>query len=233
MAAGFCHAVLNTDNMSITGESFDYGPYAFIPKLDPNFTAAYFDYYGRYSYSNQPGICKLNLELLQKPLSAVISTDDMEKGLSSFEDYYHAQYRALMLKKLGFNNLELDVPEYEELLKATLKFLNNYPVSYHDFFSDLATTFSNKWRDDASLILSGSEIAQSLGASELFLHWSGLYHKILTRMAPDEFEKVGQTLIEANPKTVIVRPIIESVWEPIAQEDNWEPFYNLIKEIRA
>jgi len=44
MAAGFCHGVLNTDNMSITGESFDYGPYAFIPTYDRQFTAAYFDY---------------------------------------------------------------------------------------------------------------------------------------------------------------------------------------------
>lgn len=234
MAAGFCHAVLNTDNMSITGESFDYGPYAFIPKFDPHFTAAYFDYYGRYSYSNQPAICKLNLELLQKPLSAVIPTVDMETGLSSFENYYHAQYRALMLKKLGFSNSELSkTTEYDELLKATLRFLINYPVSYHHFFSDLATTFSSKWRDDASLILSGSEIAQSLGASELFLQWSGLYHQILTNLAPDQIEKVGQTLIEANPKTVILRPVIESVWESIAQDNNWEPFYDLIKEIQS
>ncbi|MGC1199702.1 MAG: YdiU family protein, partial [Geitlerinemataceae cyanobacterium] len=57
MAAGFCHAVLNTDNMSITGESFDYGPYAFVPTYNPKFTAAYFDYYGRYCYGNQPLIC--------------------------------------------------------------------------------------------------------------------------------------------------------------------------------
>jgi uncharacterized protein YdiU (UPF0061 family) len=56
MAAGFCHAVLNTDNMSITGESFDYGPFAFIPTYNLKFTAAYFDYYGRYSYGNQPAI---------------------------------------------------------------------------------------------------------------------------------------------------------------------------------
>jgi serine/tyrosine/threonine adenylyltransferase len=232
MAAGFCHAVLNTDNMSITGESFDYGPYAFIPKFDPNFTAAYFDYYGRYSYSNQPGICKLNLELLQKPLSAVIPLADMEQALSSFENHYHSEYRTFMLKKLGFSDLEPETPEYEELLKTTLKFLNTYPISYHDFFSDLATTFSNKWRDDASLILSGSEIAQSLGASELFQHWSGLYHKILTNMAPDQIEQVGQTLTQVNPKTVILRPVIESVWEPIAQDNNWQPFYNLVKEIQ-
>ena len=61
MSVGFCHAVLNTDNMSIAGESFDYGPYAFIPQYDPQFTAAYFDYFGRYCYSNQPTCLRLEL----------------------------------------------------------------------------------------------------------------------------------------------------------------------------
>jgi uncharacterized protein YdiU (UPF0061 family) len=75
MAAGFCHAVLNTDNMSITGESFDYGPYAFIPSYDPNFTAAYFDYYGRYRYSNQPAVCYWNLQMLQYPLGMFMDKD--------------------------------------------------------------------------------------------------------------------------------------------------------------
>ena len=68
MSVGFCHGVLNTDNMSITGESFDYGPYAFMDRYDPRFTAAYFDYAGRYSYGNQPIICQMNLKALQKPL---------------------------------------------------------------------------------------------------------------------------------------------------------------------
>jgi uncharacterized protein YdiU (UPF0061 family) len=68
MAVGFCHGVLDTDNMSITGESFDYGPYAFIDRYDPRFTAAYFDHGGRYSYGNQPAICQLNLKALPKTL---------------------------------------------------------------------------------------------------------------------------------------------------------------------
>jgi serine/tyrosine/threonine adenylyltransferase len=230
MASGFCHAVLNTDNMSITGESFDYGPYAFIPSFDPQFTAAYFDHSGRYSYGNQPGICKLNLEMLQRPLVAVISTTDMQTGLSKFEEYYGAEYRRLMLRKLGFEQLE---SPGDELLAATVQFLKNYPISYHHFFADIATTFSSKWRDDAKSILSDSEIGQSLGASELFLNWAGLYHRILTNLSPDELDKLRQTLIQYNPKTVLLRPVIESIWEPIAQSDNWQPFYDLLKEIQS
>ena len=54
MAAGFVHGVLNTDNFNLTGESFDYGPWRFLPHLDPQFTAAYFDHQGRYAYGRQP-----------------------------------------------------------------------------------------------------------------------------------------------------------------------------------
>ena len=109
MAAGFCHGVLNTDNMSITGESFDYGPYAFIPSYNPQFTAAYFDYYRRYSYGNQPEICALNLEMLQQPLAAVIPSEEMAAALAKFGAYYYHNYQQLMLKKLGFAQLPADL----------------------------------------------------------------------------------------------------------------------------
>lgn len=99
MSAGFCHGVLNTDNMSITGESFDYGPYAFINTYDPTFTAAYFDYGGRYCYGNQPLICRWNLELLQKPLGLLISLEDLQQELAKFERVYQGYYQELMLKK--------------------------------------------------------------------------------------------------------------------------------------
>ena len=54
MVAGFVHGVLNTDNMNISGESFDYGPWRFLPKWDPAFTAAYFDHQGLYAFGRQP-----------------------------------------------------------------------------------------------------------------------------------------------------------------------------------
>ena len=64
MAAGFVHGVLNTDNMNITGESFDYGPYRFLPRNDPNFIAAYFDQAGLYAFGRQPEAVFWNLRQL-------------------------------------------------------------------------------------------------------------------------------------------------------------------------
>ncbi len=231
MAAGFCHAVLNTDNMSITGESFDYGPYAFIPTYDPYFTAAYFDYYRRYCYSYQPGICKLNLELLQEPLKAIIFQGDMEYGLANFDDCYRAEYRSLMLRKLGFE--QLLVPELDELFPLTLEFLQDSQIGYHEFFYEMARTFSIKWRDDPALVLHSSDIAPAIGSSAIFDNWCILYHKILNNFAPEQMDIIAQTLQRYNPKTALLRPVIESVWEPIAQEDNWQPFYELIKKIQS
>ncbi len=122
MAAGFCHAVLNTDNMAITGESFDYGPFAFIPTLNPGFTAAYFDHGGRYAYSNQAGICKWNLQMLQSPLKHVISSQDLDAGLSTYEARYGQAYRQLMLAKLGF---EIDFEE-AEAIAVMMNWLKHY-----------------------------------------------------------------------------------------------------------
>ncbi|MFB2737991.1 protein adenylyltransferase SelO [Umezakia ovalisporum] len=230
MAAGFCHAVLNTDNMSITGESFDYGPYAFIPTYDPYFTAAYFDYYRRYCYSHQPSICQWNLEMLQEPLKAIIDKTEMESELAKFNHYYQGKYRSLMLKKLGFEEFQL--PEANELLNLTIQFLEDSQVGYHLFFWEIARTFASKWREDPAFVLNGSNILP-ISPAKIFENWCLLYHKILNSFPPGRMDIIAQTLTHHNPQTALLRPIIESVWEPIVQEDNWQPFHDLLKKIQS
>ncbi len=229
MAAGFCHGVLNTDNMSITGESFDYGPYAFIPTYNPQFTAAYFDYSGRYSYGNQPLICRLNLEMLQQPLAAVIPTSDMSVGLDYFDEHYYLTYQQLMLNKLGCT--QWDLPEADELLKLTIKILQDTQVGYHDFFAKVTNLFSTSWQKDVNSILNESEILPGVGQSVLFENWRSLYHRILSRSPVPEMEQMAQQMAQLNPKTVLLRPQIEAIWESIVQEDDWQPFYDLLKRI--
>lgn len=231
MAAGFCHAVLNTDNMSITGESFDYGPYAFIPTYDLYFTAAYFDYYRRYCYGQQPSICHLNLEMLQEPLKAIIDIRDLQHGLGKFAEYYHQEYRNLMLKKLGFEDGSL--AEGDDLLDLTVTFLKDSQINYHQFFADMARTFSIKWRDEPGLVMNGSDIVPSVGSSNIFDNWCLLYHKILNNFDPEEMQTISQTLNKYNPQANLLRPVIESIWKPITEEDNWQPFYDLVKQFQS
>ena len=81
MAAGFVHGVLNSDNMVVTGESFDYGPWRFLPYSDPSFTAAYFDETKLYAFGRQPSAVLWNLSqfancltLLAEPAAPPLSS---------------------------------------------------------------------------------------------------------------------------------------------------------------
>ena len=85
LAAGFVHGVLNSDNLNLTGESFDYGPWRFLPKHDPGFVAAYFDQTGLYAYGRQPAAVRWNLERLVEALSLVESRKVREPALLGFE----------------------------------------------------------------------------------------------------------------------------------------------------
>ena len=231
MAAGFCHGVLNTDNMSITGESFDYGPYAFIPTYNSLFTAAYFDYGGLYSYGNQPYICRLNLEMLQLPLAVVIPASELATGLASFERYYQYYYQQKMLKKLGFEQFQL--PEMEQLVKETITLLKDTQIGYHAFFAELAQWFNLGWREEPTIILENSSLQKDLSKkSSNFPRWQAIYQQILKQLPEEKMVTIADNLNKYNPKTALVRDVIESVWEPIAYEDNWQPFYDLLETIK-
>lgn len=231
MVAGFCHGVLNTDNMSITGESFDYGPYGFIPTYNPAFTAAYFDYSGLYCYANQPNICRWNLERLQRPLNLVMPQKDLELGLAEFDSHYEATYRQLMSEKLGF--VSLSIPNAKQLVAATVNLLRDSQVPYHRFFAELGNWFSPQWREHSHLILENAEFVQQLREqSSLWEQWQTVYQGLLQQCRDAELEQVGLRLQAKNPQTALLRPIIESVWEPISLDNEWDPFYALLEQIR-
>jgi len=225
MASGFCHGVLNTDNMSITGESFDYGPYAFMPHYSLRFTAAYFDYGGLYCYGNQPFICEGNLELLQKPLSLVMPLEELQAGLAPFQQYYREFYRQRMINRLGF--AQLPTPEAEELLQITIDLLKDNLISYPDFFMQLREQFCYQWQDQPQNILKDAEPIKHLDS------WRQKYYHHLQMFSYPELDEIKQRLKYYNPQVVMIRPEIEAIWEPITVEDNWQPFYQFLEKIQA
>lgn len=228
MAAGFCHGVLNTDNMSITGESFDYGPYGFIPTYDLNFIAAYFDYGGRYRFGNQPAICRWNLERLQVALNTVIPNKAMTEALEPYEKLYLDYYIEFMARRLGIPNLgQLDRQWTEKLVGQTLNCLAQSQWSYPDFFAQLRLNFSPSWRDSPDLILENLDL---LGAD--WQEWRSTYQQVLTQFSPEHFQTIPATLEQANPLTDLLRPRIETVWEAIAVDDNWQPFNQLVEKLQ-
>lgn len=131
---GFVHGVMNTDNMSIHGITFDYGPYAFLDKYD---TAAVFnhsDHQGRYAFNQQPGIALWNLNALAHAFSKHCKVDSIKESLSLFEPLYLSQYQHLMTKRMGLDSNKDSVV----MMQAWLDLLASEEQDYTYRFRQLA-----------------------------------------------------------------------------------------------
>lgn len=117
---GFCHGVLNTDNMSILGLTIDFGPFAFMEKYDPKFVSNHSDTEGLYSFMNQPKVCYWNLTRLAEALKAVLPSLEVNIGLDKFWSAYHAEYNVIMHRKLGLtvSNLKDDTDLFQNLFET-------------------------------------------------------------------------------------------------------------------
>jgi uncharacterized protein YdiU (UPF0061 family) len=110
MGVGFIHGVMNTDNMSIPGETIDYGPCAFMEAYDPKAVFSSIDRHGRYAYQNQPNIAQWNLARLAESLLPLLADDEQDAvglasdAIASFDDRYQRYWLDLMRAKLGLNH---------------------------------------------------------------------------------------------------------------------------------
>jgi uncharacterized protein YdiU (UPF0061 family) len=101
MAAGFVHGVLNTDNMNVSGESFDYGPWRWLPRWDAGFTAAYFDHSGLYAFGRQPEAIHWNCGQLAVALRLLVDAPPLIAALERFGPLYQAALAQRFLWRLG------------------------------------------------------------------------------------------------------------------------------------
>jgi uncharacterized protein YdiU (UPF0061 family) len=117
MLAGFVHGVMNTDNMTISGETIDYGPCAFIDAFDPAAVYSSIDHGGRYAYGNQPRIAQWNLARLAEALLPLLDEESAVRALGEFPRQYSAAWSAGMRAKLGLPaDLEAADPLIDDLL---------------------------------------------------------------------------------------------------------------------
>ena len=133
-AYGFCHGVMNTDNMSILGITFDFGPFAFLDDFDAHFICNHSDDQGRYSFSNQVPIGQWNLSALAQALTPFISVEALRETLGLFLPLYQAHYLDLMRRRLGLTNAEDDD---QKLLEQLLQLMQGSSVDYTLFFRRL------------------------------------------------------------------------------------------------
>src|SRR5690349_13697413 len=104
MVAGFVHGVLNTDNMNVTGESFDYGPWRFLPRWNPGFTAAYFDHAGLYAFGRQPEALHWNCGQLAVALRLLADAPPLIAALERFGPLYMAAIGRRWCWRLGLES---------------------------------------------------------------------------------------------------------------------------------
>ncbi|KKB08064.1 protein adenylyltransferase SelO [Devosia chinhatensis] len=217
-AAGFVHGVLNTDNINMTGESFDYGPWRFLPHYDPDFTAAYFDETGLYAFGRQPDTLAWNLTRLAECLVPVSSIEQLEPALNTIWPRFRAELPAQILRRLGLEPRALE--QDGALVTAVFGFLSASQSPYEQFFFD--------WRGGA---LSSLRAARSPAAHH--------YASEAFRPVADLLELYGPSVdvnldhayfARTRPRTMLIDDV-EAIWAPVAEADDWTAFENALSEI--
>ncbi|MFC3080054.1 protein adenylyltransferase SelO [Phenylobacterium terrae] len=220
MAAGFVHGVLNTDNMNITGESFDYGPYRFLPHNDPNFTAAYFDHAGLYSFGRQPESVFWNLQQLAACFTLVTGHDPLVEALNTFSGHYRRELTAAMLARLGLQSRSPD--EDADLVNAAFRAIaaGGERLRWEPFFFD--------WfcKDEARALKGPrGDIYEGEGFAE--------FRRLLAPYAPERPERLAAGYFARAEPEELLYDEIEALWAPIAQGDDWSAFQAKLEAIEV
>jgi uncharacterized protein YdiU (UPF0061 family) len=215
MAAGFVHGVLNTDNLNITGESFDYGPWRFVPTSDPAFTAAYFDETGLYAFGRQPEAVSWALSQLGGALTLVAPVERLEPQLARFASAYGLALRAHMFARLGLVGGDLDADL--AFLQILLDWMTASQVGWDQFFHD--------WRGggaSAERALAGPEAAKYT-AQDFAPVRTGLDARATSAPSHPYWRRV-------TPHTLLIEDV-EALWTAIAERDDWSLFEAKLAQI--
>ncbi|SMQ85580.1 Uncharacterized conserved protein YdiU, UPF0061 family [Devosia lucknowensis] len=218
IAAGFVHGVLNTDNINITGESFDYGPWRFVPHYDPEFTAAYFDETGLYAFGRQPDTLAWNLTRLAECLLPLSSIEALEPPLNTVWPVFREELPRQILRRLGLE--PRDIERDSAFVTAIFGFLSATRTPYEQFFFD--------WRGGAI----GSERAAASPASEYYM--SDAFRPVADLLegydASKDVNLDHAYFARKAPLTMLIDDV-EAIWAPIAEHDDWSRFHRTLDEI--
>ncbi|MCY0967142.1 protein adenylyltransferase SelO [Parathalassolituus penaei] len=147
-AYGFLHGVMNTDNMSILGETFDHGPFAFIDTWKENAVYNHTDELGRYAFSKQPDVVHWNLSALAQALLPLTTLEGLKAALDEFPEQFKNAYQARMRERLG---LASELPGDEELISHWRSLLNQYELDYNPLYRALALAQTSRANGEADL----------------------------------------------------------------------------------
>lgn len=206
-AVGFCHGVMNTDNMSILGLTIDYGPFQFMDAYDPGHICNHSDHAGRYAFYKQPNVAYWNLFCLGQAMMPLI--DEQEHAiaaLETFKDIYPRAFAGRMAAKLGFSEVQ---EAHKPVIEGILKLLAADKVDFTIFWRRL----SHWVRDEAP---AGNSVR------DLFLDRAGfdawlLFFSELLAQTPRAL--AADLMLKTNPKYVLRNHLGEQAIQAARQKD--------------
>lgn len=204
MAAGFVHGVLNSDNINVTGESFDYGPWRFAPSWYPGFTAAYFDHQGLYAFGRQPEAIGWDVSQLAASLRLIAASEPLVAALDGFGPRFQAALTEAILWRLGVR--PRDPAADRAVARAAERGLRESGLGIDRFFFD---AFGGRAPDGEPW----AELRAALAA----------YAPRQDR--PDAYW--------AGAPCAMLIEEVEAIWAAIAERDDWGPLHDKVASVRA
>ena len=217
-AAGFVHGVLNTDNIAITGESFDYGPWRFLDRFEPGFTAAYFDQTGLYAFARQPEALNWNLARLGECLIPLTTRAAIEAPFETFGERFHAAMTRQTFARLGL--LAGDPAEGRALMQRFWGAMQETAPPVQQVFHDLL-----------------GAAPERLGASPLRpLFETAVWAEVIDGLralapAPGLAAALAHPVAAEPPQTMVIAEV-EAIWAAIDRDDDWGPLAAKVAAVR-
>lgn len=219
MLVGFIHGVMNTDNMTISGETIDYGPCAFMDTFDPATVFSSIDRNGRYAYGNQSKIALWNLTRFAETLVPLFNVGleeakELAKAeLAMFSSLYNKNWLTGMKNKLGLTD---DEPQDQELIKTLMRIMYKHEADYTNTFLDL--TF-----DQCS--------QETLHNSTEFTVWKKDWQERLQRQQGGMIAAKG-LMKKSNPALIPRNHLVERVLRAAVQTEDLDPFNELLEALQ-
>jgi len=235
MRVGFVHGVMNTDNMSILGQTIDYGPYGWLDGYDPDWTPNTTDAEGkRYAYGKQPQIAQWNL--LQLANAIVCLTENaqpLQQSLENYQTQYHMDFQLMMIQKLGLR--EVNEPTDAKLIAQLDRLLLKAETDWTLFFRHLGKISSGKSYSDYELLelfkpvyYSEREFEQK--AQKPLLDWLRSYLARLTKQGMEILDR-QKAMNKVNPK-YILRNYLTQIAIDKAEQGDYSEIETLMKIIK-
>ena len=219
LAAGFVHGVLNSDNINVTGESFDYGPWRFIPTFDVDFVAAYFDRAGIYAFGKQPTALVWNLARLGECLTDLAPPEELAQAQGLFAPILQREFSNALIARCGL--IPQGPAKDDVLVPALYGFLAASGAGFEQIFFDWfggETSAERAKRSPQAALYEREDFLVVRRA------WDGYAPRRPDALSLDYFSR-------DKPCSMLIDEM-EALWTPIAEVDDWSAFHAKLADIR-